>query len=85
MNASLLRDQRLYASATAQHCITICCENLCQSSQEQTRLGFHQVQCLVINLILELSSAKCISFLSEDDRNFSADDYISWIDWTRSA
>ena len=78
----LLCDHRLYVSPTARRPITICCEKSCQCSHEPTCLALHQVQCLISDLILELSSAKCTSFLSEDDRNFSDNDYISWTSWT---
>ena len=79
---ALLCDHRLYVSHAARRCITIRCEKPLQRTQEPTRLAFHQVQRLISDLILELSSVKRTSFLSEDDRNLSDDDYISWTDWT---
>ena len=79
---TLLCDHRLYVSPTARRCITNCCEKPCQRPQEPTRLAFHQVQHLISDLILELSSVKRTSFLSEDDRNLTDDDYLSWTGWT---
>ena len=79
---TLLCDHRLYVSPTARRCITICSEKSCQRSQEPTCLAFHQVQRLISDLFLELSSAKCTSFLSEDDCNFSDDNYLSCTGWT---
>ena len=79
---TLLCDHRLYVSPTAHRCITICCEKPCQRFQEPTRLIFHQVQRLISDLVLELSSTKCTFFVSEHDRNCSDDDYLSWTSWT---
>ena len=79
---TLLCDHCFYVSLTARRCITICCEKPYQLFQETARLAFHQRQRLISDLTFEFSFLKCTSFLSEDDRNLSDDDFMSWTGWT---
>ena len=78
----LLCDHYLYLSPGARRCITICCETLCQSIHESTRLSSGQVQRLISDLIMKRSRVKHTLLLAEDDPVHNDDDYTLWIGWT---